>query len=59
MRRLYPRNWVATVGLAALHAGGNDPDGARQLLDEALQLGGEDARTFAKTFPALEGLLGG
>ena len=57
VRRLYPENWAAAVGFAALHVGAEDSRVARRLLDEALRLGGKDARTFAATFPALKKLL--
>jgi tetratricopeptide (TPR) repeat protein/predicted AlkP superfamily phosphohydrolase/phosphomutase len=57
VRRLYPKNWGATVALAALHSAAEDADTARKLLDEALQAGAEDARAFAANFPALQGLL--
>ncbi len=58
VRRLYPRNWVAPLGLALLHAGAGDAAQARQLLDEALRLGGDAARAEAKSYPILAGLLG-
>ena len=57
VRRLYPQNWGATIALAALHAGAEDADNARKLLDEAVQAGGEDAKAFAANFPALQGML--
>ena len=43
VRRLYPENWYAPLGMAALNAANNRPDEARKLLDEALRLGGEKA----------------
>ena len=57
VRRLYPQNWAATVGFAALHVGAEDSGIARRLLDDALRLGGEEARTFAANFPVLKDLL--
>jgi tetratricopeptide (TPR) repeat protein len=57
VRRLYPRNWVAPLGLALLHAGSNQPDKARELLDESFRLGGEAARAEAGNYPILRGLL--
>jgi len=57
VRRLYPQNWVATLGLALLHAGSDQPEKARELLDEALRLGGDAARTEAGNYPILEELL--
>jgi tetratricopeptide (TPR) repeat protein len=56
VRRLYPENWHAALGLAALNAAPR-PDQARQLLDEALRLGGEAARAEAAGYPALAPLL--
>jgi tetratricopeptide (TPR) repeat protein len=56
VRRLYPENWNALLGLAALQAA-DRPDQARQLLDEALRLGGKDARAEAAGYPALTPLL--
>ena len=53
VRRLYPRNWVAPLGLAVLHAASEDPEGARKLLGEALESGGEAARAEAARYPAL------
>ena len=57
VRRLHPENWTATVGLAALHARAQETDQARELLAEALQRGGDDARAFAAGFPVLAPLL--
>jgi tetratricopeptide (TPR) repeat protein len=57
VRRLYPENWTATVGLAVLHARAKEPDMAKQLLAEALQQGGEEARATAAGFPVLQDLL--
>jgi len=53
LRRLYPQNWSAPLGLAALHAASNDPEGAKKLLAEALDLGGDVARNAARRYPAL------
>jgi tetratricopeptide (TPR) repeat protein len=57
VRRLHPSNWRATLGLAAVRAGGGQPAEARQLLDEAVALGGEEAREHAKRFSMLAELL--
>jgi tetratricopeptide (TPR) repeat protein len=57
VRRLYPRNWAAPLGLAVLHAASEDSEGARKLLGEALDLGGEAARTEAARYPALSEVL--
>ena len=57
VRRLYPRNWSAPLGLAVLHAASEDPEGARKLLGEAFDLGGEAARTEAARYPALSEVL--
>jgi tetratricopeptide (TPR) repeat protein len=57
VRRLYPQNWYAPLGLAALNAANTRPDEARKLFDEALRLGGENARTEAASYPALAPLL--
>jgi tetratricopeptide (TPR) repeat protein len=57
VRRLYPENWYAPLGMAALNAANDRPDEARKLLGEALRLGGEPARTEAASFPALAPLL--
>jgi tetratricopeptide (TPR) repeat protein len=57
VRRLYPENWNAALGLAALNEASGQPDEARKLLDEALRLGGEKARDEAASYPALAPLL--
>ncbi len=57
VRRLYPENWAATIGLAALHARANELDTAKELLAEALEQGGEDARIAVGDFPILKELL--
>ena len=57
VRRLYPENWYAPLGMAALHAANGRPDEARKLLDEALRLGGDNARAEAAGYPALAPLL--
>jgi tetratricopeptide (TPR) repeat protein/predicted AlkP superfamily phosphohydrolase/phosphomutase len=59
VRRLYPRNWVAPLGLAALHATSEDREGARRLLGEALELGGESASAEAARYPVLREMLEG
>ncbi len=57
VRRLYPADWVAPLGLALLHAGAGQPGEARELLGEALRTGGEVARTEAGNYPLLKELL--
>ncbi len=57
VRRLYPENWVSALGLALLHAGAEQPDKARELLADALRLGGETARAEAGNYPVLKDLL--
>jgi tetratricopeptide (TPR) repeat protein len=57
VRRLYPDNWAAPLGLAVLHAASDDPVRARELLAEALDRGGDAARSAAGRYPALAGTL--
>lgn len=57
VRRLYPENWTATVGLAVLHARAQERERARALLADALRRGGEEAHAFAAGFPVLAPLL--
>jgi tetratricopeptide (TPR) repeat protein len=57
VRRLYPQNWKAPLGLALLHTYVDRSEDARQLLDEALELGGAQARKEANASPALAELL--
>ena len=57
VRRLYPHNWKAPLGLALLHTSANRSEEARQLLDEALELGGAQAREGANASPVLAELL--
>jgi tetratricopeptide (TPR) repeat protein len=57
VRRLYPVNWAATLGLAVLHARAQELDTAKELLAQALEQGGEDARAAAAGFPILNELL--
>ncbi len=57
VRRLYPRDWAATLGLAVLHARAQEHDTAKELLTEALNQGGEDAKAAAAGFPVLKDLL--
>jgi cytochrome c-type biogenesis protein CcmH/NrfG len=47
VRRLYPDNWFAPLGTAVLFAATERPEQAKPLLDEALRLGGDVARTTA------------
>jgi len=58
VHRLYPENWFAPLGLAVLHAANERETEARALLDEALRLGGEDAKRAAEGYVALAPLLG-
>jgi len=57
VRRLYPSNWSAPLGLAVLHAASEDPEGARKWLGVALELGGDAARDEAARYPVLGELL--
>ncbi|MCP4663727.1 MAG: tetratricopeptide repeat protein [bacterium] len=57
VRRLYPRNWEAALGLALLHADAGQGEQAKELLDDALRLGGEAARRQAAEYPLLKELL--
>ncbi len=57
VRRLHPSNWVAPLGLAVLHAASDDPERARALLGEAIERGGDAARSAAKRYPALAEVL--
>ncbi len=56
VRRLYPGNWEASLGLALLYASAGELDRARQLLDDAYRSGGAAARRRAADFPLLEKL---
>src|SRR6185503_8974913 len=58
VKRLYPRNWAALVGLAVLHARTKELDAAKALLEDALALGGDEARALAGELPVLQDLLG-
>jgi len=57
VRRLYPDNWFAPLGMAVLSAATDRPEEAKPLLADALRLGGEVARNTAEGYPALAGLL--
>ncbi len=57
VRRLYPENWAAVLGLAALRARAGETARARALLAEAIAQGGEPARQSASAFPLLAELL--
>ena len=57
VRRLYPENWVAPLGLAVLHAANEQPEQARQLLEEAFARGGGAAHQLASGYPVLESYL--
>jgi tetratricopeptide (TPR) repeat protein len=53
VRRLYPSNWSALVGMAVLHARAQEDERARSLLQEALSQGGPAANQRAANFPIL------
>lgn len=53
LRRLYPRNWVAPLGLAVVHAAVGNQNEAQQELRAALTLGGQQARNRAGAYPVL------
>ena len=57
VRRLYPNNWTALLGLALLQAGADNETQARALLAEALEIGGDAARNYAAGFPLLGELM--
>jgi tetratricopeptide (TPR) repeat protein len=59
VRRLYPQNWVAPLGLALVFAANEQPDEAKKHLGEAVRLGGDRARQAASGYPLLEKLGGG
>lgn len=55
--RLYPDNWFAPLGMAVLFAATERPEQAQPLLETAIRLGGEVARTAAAEYQALVPLL--
>ena len=55
--RLYPESWRAAIGLAVIHAGRGQRGRARELLGEALEHGGAEARSRAAKLPPLAPLL--
>ncbi len=57
VKRLYPNNWMAPIGLAVLHAANGRPDQARGLLAEAIEMGGAQALQTARGYPVLAELL--
>ncbi len=57
VRRLYPDNWLAPLGLAVLQARARKPEDAGRLLGQALELSGETARAQAVGYPVLRELL--
>jgi Flp pilus assembly protein TadD len=59
VRRLYPENWVAPLGLALVFAADEQPGEAKKHLGEAVRLGGDRARQAASGYPLLEKLDGG
>ncbi|MFQ5525123.1 MAG: tetratricopeptide repeat protein [Thermoanaerobaculia bacterium] len=57
VRRLYPANWAAPMGLAILHAANDRPQEARKLLAASIRLGGATAREAARGYPVLQAYL--
>ena len=57
VRRLYPESWRAAIGLALIHAGRGRQEQARELLADALEHGGGEARSRAAELPPLAPLL--
>ena len=57
VRRLYPDNWFAPLGMAVLFVATERPEEARPLLEDALRIGGDAARSTAAGYPALAELL--
>lgn len=57
LKRLYPQNWMAPIGLAVLHAANDRPEEARELLGQALEMGGPQALETARGYPVLVELL--
>ncbi len=57
VRRLYPDNWVAPLGLAVVYAANDQPERARELLAEAIAGGAAAARQMASSYPVLESYL--
>ena len=57
VKRLYPDNWMAPLGLAVLHAANARPQKARELLLVALEKGGAPALQTARGYPVLSKLL--
>ncbi len=57
VKRLYPNNWMAPIGLAVLHAANGRPDQARELLAGAIKQGGSQALQTARGYPVLADLL--
>jgi tetratricopeptide (TPR) repeat protein len=54
VRRLYPRNWEANLGLALLYAASDQEDRARQALGDAIASGGAPVRQRAAQYTILE-----
>lgn len=57
LKRLYPQNWMAPLGLAVLHAANDRPEQARELLGQALKMGGPQALQTARGYPVLAELV--
>jgi hypothetical protein len=57
VRRLYSKEWEATVALAVLDVRSEDLDTGHFFMAEALQVGGETARSFGASFLVLDPLL--
>ncbi len=53
VRRLYPENWTAALGLSVMAAASGQGDKARELLADALEHGGAAARAQAESYPQL------
>ena len=59
VRRLYPQNWTASIGLAVLAVRAGEPEEAQTLLTAGLEAGGDAARGLASEFPLLASFLDG
>jgi Flp pilus assembly protein TadD len=58
VRRLYPRNWIAPLGLGLLHGGAGQSAEARRLIEESFRVGGDAARAEAANYPLARQLTG-
>jgi hypothetical protein len=59
VRRLYPGNWEAPLGMAVLHAAADQKGQVKPLLGDALRLGGQAAWARTAGYPILRELLSG